>query len=113
MSFLCLIKTLYRAVIQVLARLRHSMTSLLGTFIMMRVGLGKLIKSFGYFCLNICWNAFRDLTVGRRIGFYEVKGDLGRGNFSSVKLAIHSITDGMTYTSMTYLITVLNQKWWQ
>ena len=56
---------------------------------------------------------FRDLTVGRRIGFYEVKGDLGRGNFSSVKLAIHSITDGRTYKSLTSLITVLNQKWWQ
>jgi len=34
-----------------------------------------------------------DITLGRRIGFYELKGDIGRGNFSSVRLAKHSITD--------------------
>ena len=37
---------------------------------------------------------FSDITLGRRIGFYELKGDIGRGNFSSVRLAKHSITDG-------------------
>ncbi|CAL8249251.1 unnamed protein product [Merluccius merluccius] len=34
----------------------------------------------------------RELTVGRRIGFYKVRGEIGSGNFSHVKLGIHSLT---------------------
>lgn len=35
-----------------------------------------------------------DLTFGRRIGFYEVRGEIGSGNFSQVKLGIHDLTKG-------------------
>ncbi|XP_010889179.3 serine/threonine-protein kinase NIM1 [Esox lucius] len=33
-----------------------------------------------------------DLTFGRRISFYELKGEIGFGNFSQVKLGIHDLT---------------------
>ncbi|KAI7810331.1 putative serine/threonine-protein kinase NIM1-like [Triplophysa rosa] len=33
-----------------------------------------------------------DLTFGRRIGFYELRGEIGSGNFSQVKLGIHDLT---------------------
>lgn len=35
-----------------------------------------------------------DLTFGRRIGFYELRGEIGNGNFSQVKLGIHDLTKG-------------------
>ena len=37
----------------------------------------------------------RDVALGRRIGFYKIKSDLGSGNFSKVKLANHQLTKGM------------------
>ncbi|XP_051985427.1 LOW QUALITY PROTEIN: serine/threonine-protein kinase NIM1 [Xyrauchen texanus] len=33
-----------------------------------------------------------DLTFGRRISFYELRGEIGNGNFSQVKLGIHDLT---------------------
>ena len=36
----------------------------------------------------------RDLSLGHRVGFYQMKGNVGRGNFSNVKMAIHSLTKG-------------------
>ncbi|XP_013869673.1 serine/threonine-protein kinase NIM1 [Austrofundulus limnaeus] len=33
-----------------------------------------------------------DLMLGRRVGFYELRGEIGHGNFSTVKLGIHSLT---------------------
>ena len=36
----------------------------------------------------------KDVTLGRRVGFYKFKSELGSGNFSKVKLAIHQITKG-------------------
>ncbi|KAL9923999.1 serine/threonine-protein kinase NIM1 isoform 1-T1 [Glossina fuscipes fuscipes] len=32
------------------------------------------------------------VTIGRRIGLYKFCGDIGRGNFSKVKLAVHQLT---------------------
>uniref|UniRef100_A0ACB8EPR5 Serine/threonine-protein kinase NIM1 n=2 Tax=Sphaerodactylus townsendi TaxID=933632 RepID=A0ACB8EPR5_9SAUR len=34
----------------------------------------------------------KELTLGKRIGFYRVRGEIGTGNFSQVKLGIHSLT---------------------
>ncbi|XP_036383192.1 serine/threonine-protein kinase NIM1 [Megalops cyprinoides] len=34
----------------------------------------------------------RELTVGRRIGFYKIRGEIGCGNFSHVKLGVHALT---------------------
>jgi len=36
----------------------------------------------------------RDLAVGRQIGFYRIRGELGSGNFSQVKLGVHILTRG-------------------
>lgn len=36
----------------------------------------------------------KELALGKRIGFYQVRGELGNGNFSQVKLGIHSLTKG-------------------
>ncbi|CAG5861236.1 unnamed protein product [Menidia menidia] len=33
-----------------------------------------------------------DLMLGRRVGFYELRGEIGQGNFSYVKLGIHALT---------------------
>ncbi|KAF7222179.1 serine/threonine-protein kinase NIM1-like [Nothobranchius furzeri] len=33
-----------------------------------------------------------DLTFGRRVGFYELRGEIGSGNFSQVRLGIHDLT---------------------
>ncbi|XP_047443856.1 serine/threonine-protein kinase NIM1 isoform X2 [Mugil cephalus] len=33
-----------------------------------------------------------DLMIGRRVGFYELRGEVGRGNFSMVRLGIHALT---------------------
>ncbi|KAJ7335018.1 hypothetical protein JRQ81_012959 [Phrynocephalus forsythii] len=34
----------------------------------------------------------KELTLGKRIGFYRIRGEIGSGNFSKVKLGIHSLT---------------------
>ncbi|XP_055021321.1 serine/threonine-protein kinase NIM1 isoform X2 [Boleophthalmus pectinirostris] len=33
-----------------------------------------------------------ETILGRRIGFYELRGEVGQGNFSNVRLGIHAIT---------------------
>lgn len=35
-----------------------------------------------------------DLMFGRRVGFYELRGEIGSGNFSQVRLGIHDLTRG-------------------
>ena len=37
---------------------------------------------------------FKEISSGRRIGFYRIRGDLGSGNFSQVKLGFHCIAKG-------------------
>ncbi|CAF4018923.1 unnamed protein product, partial [Rotaria sp. Silwood1] len=32
--------------------------------------------------------------AGRRIGFYRIRGDIGLGNFSRVKLGVHLLAKG-------------------
>lgn len=34
----------------------------------------------------------KEITVGKRIGFYRIRGELGSGNFCQVKMGIHSLT---------------------
>ena len=36
----------------------------------------------------------KEVSAGRRIGFYRIRGDLGSGNFSQVKLGYHCIAKG-------------------
>lgn len=48
-------------------------------------------------------NVMKELAVGRRVGFYKVRGQIGCGNFSKVKLAFHALTKGTLRPS--YLLT--------
>lgn len=36
----------------------------------------------------------KELTLGKRIGFYRVRGEIGSGSFSQVKIGIHSLVKG-------------------
>lgn len=36
----------------------------------------------------------KEITLGKRIGFYRLRGEIGSGNFSQVKLGIHVLTKG-------------------
>jgi len=36
----------------------------------------------------------KEITLGKRIGFYRLRGQLGSGNFSQVKLGVHILTKG-------------------
>ncbi|TMS32380.1 hypothetical protein L596_000228 [Steinernema carpocapsae] len=38
-------------------------------------------------------NCQRDVSLGRRIGFYKLGKELGQGNFSKVKLGVHVLTN--------------------
>lgn len=44
----------------------------------------------------------REITIGRRIGFYKVRGEIGCGNFSHVKLGIHALTKGSATRRRTF-----------
>jgi hypothetical protein len=35
-----------------------------------------------------------DIAAGRRIGFYAIRGNIGLGNFSRVKLGVHLLVNG-------------------
>jgi serine/threonine-protein kinase NIM1 len=39
--------------------------------------------------------------AGRRIGFYRIRGDIGLGNFSRVKLGLHLLAKGKEYLFLT------------
>lgn len=40
----------------------------------------------------------KEITLGKRIGFYRIRGELGSGNFSQVKMGIHALTKGKSVT---------------
>lgn len=44
----------------------------------------------------------KEITLGKRIGFYRIRGELGTGNFSQVKMGIHALTKG-EYTMPLWL----------
>lgn len=35
-----------------------------------------------------------EASVGKRVALYRLQGELGRGNFSTVKLGTHELTKG-------------------
>lgn len=36
----------------------------------------------------------QEVSLGKRVGLYRMRGDLGSGNFSNVKMAVHQLTSG-------------------
>ncbi len=53
-----------------------------------------MCTNFNLFMGDSRFQVQRELTLGRRVGFYRFKSDLGAGNFSKVKLATHLLTKG-------------------
>lgn len=51
-----------------------------------------------------------DLTCGRRVGFYELKGQIGSGNFSQVRLGIHDLTKGEFLDTLATLVMTEDQQ---
>jgi serine/threonine-protein kinase NIM1 len=37
-----------------------------------------------------------EVNLGKRVGLYRFRGELGSGNFSQVKMAVHQLTKGKT-----------------
>ena len=38
----------------------------------------------------------QEIALGKRVGFYRMKGQLGVGNFAKVKLGMHLLTHGIS-----------------
>uniref|UniRef100_A0AAY5EW71 Serine/threonine-protein kinase NIM1 n=1 Tax=Electrophorus electricus TaxID=8005 RepID=A0AAY5EW71_ELEEL len=55
---------------------------------------GRKVTPLEKLNLDMCQDesVVRELAVGRRIGLYKVRGEIGCGNFSQVKLGIHALT---------------------
>ncbi|XP_056443766.1 serine/threonine-protein kinase NIM1 [Gadus chalcogrammus] len=43
-------------------------------------------------CMRTDEKVMKELIIGRRVGFYKVRGEIGCGSFSRVKLAFHALT---------------------
>nr|XP_046264524.1 serine/threonine-protein kinase NIM1 [Scatophagus argus] len=55
--------------------------------LMQRTAFGK-----AFYDLTHSERVMNDLTFGRRVGLYELRGEIGSGNFSQVRLGIHDLT---------------------
>ncbi len=52
----------------------------------------------------------KEITLGKRIGFYRIRGELGTGNFSQVKMGIHSLTKGKPFPPFIDIYIILISK---
>lgn len=54
------------------------------------------LTAFGKVCYDLTHSerVMDDLTFGRRVGLYELRGEIGSGNFSRVRYGIHALTKG-------------------
>ena len=46
----------------------------------------------------------KEITLGKRIGFYRIRGELGTGNFSQVKMGIHALVKGNDIYIYMYIV---------
>ena len=89
-------------------------------FILVYIGIVNIIllnsfkpfDSLWYRILPSSWHCVlcrfsRDFAIGHRIGFYKIKGDLGSGNFSRVRLASHELTQGATISPALSLPSII------
>lgn len=54
------------------------------------------LTAFGKACYDLTHSerVMDELTFGRRVGLYELRGEIGSGNFSRVRYGIHDLTKG-------------------
>lgn len=50
------------------------------------------------------------MALGRRVGLYRFCGDIGRGNFSKVKLAVNMLTRGINTLAKIICIFLFKKK---
>lgn len=51
-----------------------------------------------------------ELVLGRRVGFYELRGEIGQGNFSTVRLGIHALMKGQVTSKYPSLSVTLERN---
>lgn len=51
----------------------------------------------------------QEVRLGKRVGFYKLKGHLGTGNFSKVKLGVHLLTTGKK-SSLLRLVQLVQES---
>lgn len=68
-------------------------------------GESKQLTAFGKACHDLTHSerVINELTFGRRVGLYELRGEIGSGNFSQVRLGIHDLTKGEMLTRVIIL----------
>lgn len=49
-----------------------------------------------------------ELAFGRRVGLYELRGEIGSGNFSKVAVGVHDLTKGKTLLHQWRLVYYVN-----
>lgn len=57
--------------------------------VMQRTALAKALYD-----LSHSERVMNDLMFGRRVGLYELRGEIGSGNFSQVRFGKHDLTKG-------------------
>lgn len=70
-----------------------------------RPSLTPLERLSGDMCKNK--NTIKELMIGRRVGFYKVRGEIGCGTFSRVKLAFHALTKGRCATLFNRISSIM------
>lgn len=62
--------------------------------------------AFGKACYNLTHSerVVNDLTFGRRVGLYELRGEIGSGNFSKVRFGIHDLTKGEIVGTLLFFL---------
>lgn len=63
------------------------------------------LTAFGkaFYDLTHSERVMNDLIFGRRAGLYELRGEIGSGNFSQVRLGIHDLTKGEMLGTFTFI----------
>ena len=49
----------------------------------------------------------KEFSLGKRIGFYRVRNDIGSGNFAKVKLGFHCLVKGKLFKCYLYLMMMI------
>lgn len=69
---------------------------------MQHTGFGKALYD-----LTHSEKVMNDLIFGRRVGLYELRGEIGSGNFSQVRLGIHDLTKGEIFDALSFVTFII------
>lgn len=65
------------------------------------------LTAFGKACYDLTHSerVVNDLTFGRRVGLYELRGEISAGNFSNVRFWIHDLTKDEILATLISIFT--------